>query len=871
MSQICQISKGAATKIFAALENQILIQSDWHEEMPLPKLKLKTINYTKMYKNEKILEDCTVEDIIKLLSHENADITNSDAKDQGVFAVVIAKQKGKRCTLESIPNWKNKIINFFRENNIDGKKVNEIKQKQLCQNILDALSQTTAQSGSTHRSKQPHSIFRAGINLVLRTLKNRYVNGILSFQTHVHMTNVENQSTKERIIYRNKKTRYVQTCVDRIYLESARDENNDKMTARQLAIFLHEEEYDTDCIQYELDSYYDDIHKLRMKHKESQNIQEAKKNIKCNISQHVPNINFNTIEHLREFMSESPTTFIDELLLFCANKSKYYDDTVVHKLKMLIEKDEYDTDAIKEELKSKATKSSFLMAVNNSVTYKKSIEQFADHYRILSKHFSTGIVFWYWEWYKYNICQQKSVYDQRWISGKIDFGPSRYDLYVNSKYESIKQEALNCGINTSDFASNVIDKANEYMHTNRCKKMQNMYPNYNFDPLHYGIKYEAPIQKEHLYAVILYCNFSDFCTSFRSSFRKAKWNESIRSVKSRNSAYFYTSKYLRELVQYYGCNNDVVRNTGPFWCGMSLVMNLSSFSVHINAPLSSTVDRAVGLRFSGDDGMLIQINNINYPGKYERYFNCSWISVYPEEAERIWAGGVYPVEVQSITLCTTQSSYKSCVSALYKLDAILSGQKVEWLSNTDFKWLQNCVDSYFGIWCNIDRYAEETFYLFCHRKTHIILDLFKIEECLINNSKSKSKPGKFIDLFMHSIQGQSMVGVTIKTIKSMMKLASKKNNNKQNLFRSTMFKLFPNLQEIVIRITGGYMDTPKMYPFSIVSLESLLSDDNVPKSLKNIIIKDRFESELLQKFDIDSEFQVQLKNINKEKWLCISL
>ena len=61
--------------------------------------------------------------------------------------------------------------------------------------------------------------------------------------------------------------------------------------------------------------------------------------------------------------------------------------------------------------------------------------------------------------------------------------------------------------------------------------------------------------------------------------------ESVASVNKRNSKFYFCSRYLRELVTYYGCIGHKKikakngRESGPFYTGMSIVLNLPQFKM----------------------------------------------------------------------------------------------------------------------------------------------------------------------------------------------------------------------------------------------------------------------------------------------------
>ena len=74
---------------------------------------------------------------------------------------------------------------------------------------------------------------------------------------------------------------------------------------------------------------------------------------------------------------------------------------------------------------------------------------------------------------------------------------------------------------------------------------------------------------------------------------------------------------------------------GPFFCGMSVVLKLSQFNMFIHSPFSTSIHLEVAMVFSGEEGMILELQNDQTPNcrKLEG-FDVSWVSRYKEEDER---------------------------------------------------------------------------------------------------------------------------------------------------------------------------------------------------------------------------------------------
>ena len=179
-------------------------------------------------------------------------------------------------------------------------------------------------------------------------------------------------------------------------------------------------------------------------------------------------------------------------------------------------------------------------------------------------------------------------------------------------------------------------KVNQYINAKIVKATKAVWTHYMRG---YFISEDAPLLFSHLLSLVIYCDTNELCTDFSGSFRAIHRFETLGSIKQRNSEYYWFSKFLRETVECYGqCSGYGNKLFGPYYCGMSIVLNMPAFNIRLCAPTSTSVHIEVAMKFStdqGNKGMIIQFNNPNTSQYYYlRGFNVSWISKYSEEAER---------------------------------------------------------------------------------------------------------------------------------------------------------------------------------------------------------------------------------------------
>jgi len=157
ISKIGDVRLGPATKIYTKLKKDVVIERTTWLELPQPKLKLQTWGKTKMYSAEKVLDECTVAEVVLLLQN-------------GVLAQVVeanaAKGKGASA-LEKVEDWQAKLVQWFEANEVDGDKLVNDPVKQTCKSLMDHL-------------EKGNNKLRGPVNQVIRALKKCYVHDVLA-------------------------------------------------------------------------------------------------------------------------------------------------------------------------------------------------------------------------------------------------------------------------------------------------------------------------------------------------------------------------------------------------------------------------------------------------------------------------------------------------------------------------------------------------------------------------------------------------------------------------------------------------------------------------------------------------------------------
>ena len=202
----------------------------------------------------------------------------------------------------------------------------------------------------------------------------------------------------------------------------------------------------------------------------------------------------------------------------------------------------------------------------------------------------------------------------------------------------------------------ILEKAKVYKETVRARQAIYQYDGFDgilemrkLNELQYG----DIMTLAHLMSIICYTDYSELCTAWTASFRQTFIGESQKSMEHRQKSYYYLSKYLYQVVNYFGvaCHGEwqVVKQNlghsesiyiswaediGPFYCGMNQSMPFPSFSIKLNSPTSTSREQTVAARFADETGILIQFNNNGLlMNDRTSFFDSKWISKFSEEEE----------------------------------------------------------------------------------------------------------------------------------------------------------------------------------------------------------------------------------------------
>ena len=506
-----------------------------------------------------------------------------------------------------------------------------------------------------------------------------------------------------------------------------------------------------------------------------------------------------------------------------------------------LERQNVDTDCIEIDLVvfGEENTSNLYEALGGSTVSMEAMQKYVRHHAMMGKSFATGFPLFYWKWH--HNTKPEEIQKDPLFSALTDLGGhSVEDLRVYPHFKDLREEVIATGlIDPIQFNLLVVQKAADCSKSayGRSLKSNFMGGGFGEDPLHFDIPKGAPLSPRHLQAMVLYCDFTKFCTLFSESQRKLEWDDTLEDVTARNGKFFHISKSLRELVTYFGSNgceaDDMGMNgqvKGPFFSGVSVVLNLSQFNIGFNAPTSTSKTAAIAWRFAGEEGMMLTVGNQDGVSAGQPVFDATWISCFVEEDEYFWFGSVFKLLLETISIVATSRSYRKSIAGLCLMDALLSGfpsktlKVTEETVKTSMLLLEAALsDASSPKNGDLDQYVMDNLYCFCQRRTKIMIDLNGFQVAALS------------DFFFYKLSESDDVP-----------------EDTSNVIKPVMFQLFPNLVELQLKCNNG-----GSFPINLVLLSSVLEESQIPESFKKLSIRDQKQKWLIKHFDETPELTHQ--------------
>eukprot|EP01083_Nonionella_stella_P181568 650810_1 len=251
----------------------------------------------------------------------------------------------------------------------------------------------------------------------------------------------------------------------------------------------------------------------------------------------------------------------------------------------------------------------------------------------------------------------------------------------------------------------------------------------------FGIFKDDRIHMEHLLAILLYCDNSKLCESFRESFRKMHYDDTKEIVIQRHiDNYYWFGRFLFAAIEFWGAAPRTT-DTKKFYHGTSCKFLFDTFSAVFETPTSTTWDKIIATNFCRGSGVVLHLapkfkDDLN-PSKF---LNVSDISHFPHEKERLFAG-MTVLAIINITESGGKdcSKYMKCMlyferiieqnihnKDFYNYGVITEDTKEKWMDRQQRYLLPLIRSKMDNIQKKIPQYVFDLFGNFCDKQTAFI-------------------------------------------------------------------------------------------------------------------------------------------------------
>eukprot|EP01083_Nonionella_stella_P124604 376388_1 len=176
------------------------------------------------------------------------------------------------------------------------------------------------------------------------------------------------------------------------------------------------------------------------------------------------------------------------------------------------------------------------------------------------------------------------------------------------------------------------------------------------------------LKLEHILAIMIYCNHDPLQAEFSRTYREPDLH----------NEFYHFGRHLKRCVHEHGTRirNGRVRS---FYHGITQKMFFPRYINHVQifSPLSTTSSYAVAVHFTNNEGLIVEFGD-GHMG-FLRYFDCGWLSDYPNEQELLFIQNKYPLQVVDIRIDEMEKGvrYHWTLSALHFIDKLMSSQQID--------------------------------------------------------------------------------------------------------------------------------------------------------------------------------------------------
>eukprot|EP01084_Bolivina_argentea_P283875 486304_1 len=322
-------------------------------------------------------------------------------------------------------------------------------------------------------------------------------------------------------------------------------------------------------------------------------------------------------------------------------------------------------------------------------------------------------------------------YGHRYTYWKNQWWDDQNDaVYIQNKYYHLYEEITNNKIHCIDKKEFEItkNKSHKLIHSHHCKKLIADEHACEF----YNIKQGRKISVEHIMALCLYTSYDSLSKKFSETFRSLTKAHDVDICSHRNKEYAIFSQLLCEAVNVYGTK---MRDSGikSYYHGINRLLLFDSFVTSFNCPISTSPQLLVAAIFATQNGSILELAR-NTTLDTLRYFNCSWLSSFAAEGERLFImppNAFMVLKFVSIRCIQNTVNYGKYIHAMTTFDHMIDnddiGNKDHKIEMQDINIINQLLAEKSTKNDNYPLYVKKLFDQFIKNKKKIIMKLNALE------------------------------------------------------------------------------------------------------------------------------------------------
>eukprot|EP01084_Bolivina_argentea_P278507 475825_1 len=312
--------------------------------------------------------------------------------------------------------------------------------------------------------------------------------------------------------------------------------------------------------------------------------------------------------------------------------------------------------------------------------------------------------------------------------------------FIRKKFSNLRQEVLHNKIFTIDKTvfSAILYKAKGKLSSQYAKslKVEGWIMGCRLTRGAPGTRFESkdyvpsPMTLEHLLSVLLYTDLDKLSYYFSSTFRSLT-GSTLEEDAKRNAEYANWSRFLIETVSFFGTSVNE-SHIETYYHGINCKLIFTSFCSKCIGPTSTTAQLSVACIFAKSQGMILEFQNGSTHMSF-KYFNCSWVSCFSNEDERLFIFSQWPdnrLIITGLRDMKLQKNYTCYMHALISLTDIVVGITREYKQWEESKFdiiilrqLFQHFDTRISYKNKLPTYINNLFAAFVQKITHIKISL----------------------------------------------------------------------------------------------------------------------------------------------------